>query len=95
MLNTALIYKILGSLLFLLGTLQAICAGIAFGYREDDVMSFLISTLFTCCCALVLKYLGRNADNNLSRPARDFNMVCVFTTWHGSLSDRWLHHQYY
>ena len=78
MLNTALIYKILGSLLFLLGTLQAICAGIAFGYREDDVMSFLISTLFTCCCALVLKYLGRNADNNLSR--RD-SYLLVTLTW--------------
>ena len=57
MLNTALIYKILGSLLFLLGTLQAICAGIDLGYQEDDVMSFLISTIFTCCCGLVLKYM--------------------------------------
>ena len=78
MLNTALIYKILGSLLFLLGTLQAICAGIAFCYREDDVMSFLMSTIFTCCCALVLKYLGRNADNNLSR--RD-SYLLVTLTW--------------
>jgi trk system potassium uptake protein TrkH len=78
MLNTALIYKILGSLLFLLGTLQAICAGIAFSYQEDDVMSFLISTIFTCCCALVLKYMGRNADNNLSR--RD-SYLLVTLTW--------------
>ena len=78
MLNTALIYKILGSLLFLLGTLQAICAGIALGYQEDDVMSFLISTIFTCCCGLVLKYMGRNADNNLSR--RD-SYLLVTLTW--------------
>ena len=78
MLNTALIYKILGSLLFLLGSLQAICAGIALGYHEDDVMSFLISTIFTCCCALVLKYMGRNADNNLSR--RD-SYLLVTLTW--------------
>ena len=78
MLNTALIYKILGSLLFLLETLQAICAGIAFGYQEDDVMSFLISTIFTCCCGLVLKYMGRNADNNLSR--RD-SYLLVTLTW--------------
>ena len=78
MLNTALIYKILGSLLFLLGTLQVICAGIALGYQEDDVMSFLISTIFTCCCGLVLKYLGRNADNNLSR--RD-SYLLVTLTW--------------
>ena len=78
MLNTALIYKILGSLLFLLGTLQAICSGVALGYQEDDVMSFLISTIFTCCCGLVLKYLGRNADNNLSR--RD-SYLLVTLTW--------------
>ena len=78
MLNFALIYKILGSLLFLLGALQAICAGIAIGYHEDDVMSFLISTIFTCCCGLVLKYLGRNADNNLSR--RD-SYLLVTMTW--------------
>ena len=78
MLNTALIYKILGSLLFLLGTLQAICVGVALGYQEDDVMSFLISTIFTCCCGLVLKYLGRNADNNLSR--RD-SYLLVTLTW--------------
>lgn len=76
--NIALIYKILGSLLFLLGTLEAICAGIALSYREDDVMSFLISTIFTCCCALVLKYLGHNADNNLSR--RD-SYLLVTLTW--------------
>lgn len=78
MLNIALIYKILGSLLFLLGTLQAICAGIALGYGEDDVMSFVISTIFTCCCALVLKYLGRNANNSLSR--RD-SYLLVTMTW--------------
>ena len=78
MVNFRLIYKVLGSLLFLLGTLQAVCAGIAFAYREDDVMSFLISTLFTICCGFVLKYMGRNADNNLGR--RDAYLL-VTVTW--------------
>ena len=78
MVNLPLIYKILGSLLFLLGTLQALCAGIAFGYHEHDVMSFLISTIFTTCCGFVLKYLGRNASNSLSR--RDAYLL-VTVTW--------------
>ena len=66
MLNTALIYKILGSLLFLLGTLQAICAGIALGYQEDDVMSFLISTIFTCCCSPVTDASFKSALDSIS-----------------------------
>lgn len=78
MVNFPLIYKVLGSLLFLLGTLQALCAGIAFGYHEDDVISFLISTIFTICCGLVLKYFGRHADNNLNR--RDAYLL-VTVTW--------------
>ncbi len=78
MVNFPLIYKILGSLLFLLGTLQGLCALIAFGYQEDDVISFLISTIFTICCGFVLKYMGRNANNNLGR--RDAYLL-VTVTW--------------
>ena len=78
MVNFPLIYKILGSLLFLLGTLQGLCALIAFGYREDDILSFLISALFTISCGFVLKFAGRNADNNLGR--RDAYLL-VTVTW--------------
>ena len=78
MVNFPLIYKILGSLLFLLGALQAVCAGIAFAYHEDDIMSFLISCIFTACCGFVLKYLGRDANNSLNR--RDAYLL-VTVTW--------------
>ena len=78
MVNLPLIYKILGSLLFLLGTLQAVCAGIGFAYHEDDVISFLISTIFTISCGFVLKYMGRHANNNLGR--RDAYLL-VTVTW--------------
>ena len=78
MVNFRLIYKILGSLLFLLGTLLLISAGIALFYHEDDSLSFIISTIFTWCCGFVLKYLGRHADNNLSR--RD-SYLLVTVTW--------------
>ena len=78
MINYRLIYKILGSLLFLLGVLLLVCAGIALYYKEDDIMAFLSSTLFTVCCGFVFKYMGRDADNNLSR--RD-SYLLVTVTW--------------
>ena len=67
MVNFPLIYKIIGSLLFLLSTMLAICVGIALYYGEDDMLPFLIATLLTVSVGFVFKYLGRNATNNLSR----------------------------
>ena len=78
MVNLRLIYKIIGSLLFLLGTLLLICTGISLYYKEDDMVGFLISAIFTFCGGLVLKYLGNDANNNLSR--RD-SYLLVTTTW--------------
>ncbi len=67
MVNFPLVYKIIGSLLFLLGTMLAICVMIAIYYGEDDMMAFLVSTLLTVSAGFIFKYLGRNANNNLSR----------------------------
>ena len=78
MVNFQLVYKIIGSLLFMLGGLLACCAAISLYYGEDDLMSFLISTILSISAGFVLKYLGRNADNNLSR--RD-SYFLVTTTW--------------
>ena len=78
MVNFRLIYKVLGSLLFLLSTLLFVCAGIAFFYQEDDFIAFVISTICTACGGFVLKYLGHDADNNLSR--RD-SFLLVTVTW--------------
>lgn len=47
MVNFHLIYKIIGSLLLLLGSLLTLCTGISFYYMEDDIMAFLLSTLIT------------------------------------------------
>ena len=78
MVNFQLIYKVLGALLFMLGSLLLFCATIAFCYQEDDFVAFLISALLTLCSGFVLRYLGRNADNNLSR--RD-SYLLVTVTW--------------
>ena len=78
MVNFRLIYKIIGSLLFLLGMLMGCCIIVSFIYHEDDVMAFLISTIFTICCGFLLKYFGRTDNNNLSR--RD-SYLLVTATW--------------
>ena len=78
MVNFRLIYKILGSLLFLLAVLMLGCVGIAAFFKEDDTIAFLISTIFCFCCGLVMKYLGREAINSLSR--RDAYLL-VTVTW--------------
>ncbi|MCH5306470.1 MAG: TrkH family potassium uptake protein [Prevotella sp.] len=78
MINYKLIYKILGSLQFLLGTLLLGCTAIAFFYEEDDFLAFLISAIFTFSGGFVLKYMGHDANNNLNR--RD-SYLLVTVTW--------------
>ena len=67
MINTKIIYKILGTLLFIEVSLMLWCLIVAFFYHEDDVPAFIISIIVTALGGIVLKYLGHNADNNLSR----------------------------
>ena len=78
MVNFPLVYKIIGSLLFLLGTMLGICVGISAYYQEDDLLSFLIATILTISAGFIFKYLGRNANNNLSR--RD-SYILVTSAW--------------
>ena len=78
MVNFPLIYKIIGSLLFLLGALLGICVGISIFYGEDDLLAFLISAIVTITAGFIFKYLGRNANNSLSR--RD-SYFLVTATW--------------
>lgn len=78
MVNFRLVYKILGSLLFMLGALLAGCVAVSAYYGEADLLSFLVSTILTISAGFVFKYLGRDAGNNLSR--RD-SYFLVTTTW--------------
>lgn len=78
MVNLRLIYKVLGSLLFLLGALLLLCAAVSLYYKEDDQMAFILSAVISACGGFVLKYFGRDADNNLSR--RDAYLL-VTVTW--------------
>ena len=78
MINLKLIYKIIGSLLFIEAALMAMCLIMAIAWGESDIKAFSISIAVTLVCALLLRYLGRKSDNMLSR--RDAYLV-VTLSW--------------
>lgn len=76
--NYGLLNKILGSLLFVESVFMALCFLVALAYKEDDSMAFLLSILITSGVGFVLRFIGRNASNALSR--RDSFLV-VTLAW--------------
>ncbi len=78
MIHFKIIYKILGSLLFIEASLMICCLVMALCYNEDDLFAFIVSVITTLFCAFVLRHVGRNADNFLS--LRDAYLV-VTLAW--------------
>ena len=78
MVNFHIISKIIGSLLFIEALFMACCMGISFTFHEDDIMAFIVSTLFTFGSAFLFLFMGRSAQNTLNR--RDAYVV-VTAAW--------------
>lgn len=78
MINLKLIYKIIGSLLFIETTMFLVCLGVAIGYEEEDVFTFACSVAISATAGFTMRLLGRKCDNSLSR--RDAYLV-VTLTW--------------
>ena len=78
MVNFRIIHKIIGSLLFLEAFFMGWCLALAFVHHEDDLLAFLVSMLLTFGCGFLFLYLGRDAENTLSR--RDAYVV-VTAAW--------------
>lgn len=78
MINLKLIYKIIGSLLFIESALMMVCLAMAFYFREDDILAFGVAVAATSLCGLFMRFMGRDSDNSLSR--RDAYLV-VTLTW--------------
>ena len=78
MVNFRIVSKIIGSLLFIEAFFMALCLTIAFCYKEDDVMAFLISTALTNGSALLFLNIGRNAKNTLNRQDAYVVVVAVW-----------------
>ena len=78
MINYKLLYKVLGSLLLLEAMFILVCIGVSLFYHEDDIMAFAITLIIMFIGAIVLRFMGRNADNSLGR--RDAYLL-VTLTW--------------
>lgn len=78
MINFKLLYKILGSLLFLESIMMLLCLGISFYFGEDDIMAFAVSIVITLFTGCVFEYFGRDADSRMSR--RD-SFLTVTLVW--------------
>ena len=67
MINTKLIFKILGALLNIEAAFMALCLVVSLCYSENDMVPLAITVGVTLVVALSLRWLGRGASNNLSR----------------------------
>ncbi|MBQ6652754.1 MAG: TrkH family potassium uptake protein [Prevotella sp.] len=67
MINLKSVYKVLGTLLFIEAVLMLSCLAVTICYHEDDTFTFLTSILLTVSLGFILKYLGRESNDSLSR----------------------------
>lgn len=67
MINFKLVYKVIGSLLFIEAMMMFACLLISVYYREDDILAFLIAIAITVFAAIGLKYKGYQAENSMGR----------------------------
>ena len=60
MINSKLIYKILGQLLFIEAFLLFVSLLVAYYYQQDDIFAFVVATLTTIGGGLILKWKGQD-----------------------------------
>ena len=78
MVNFRIIYKIIGSLLFIEAQFMGWCLAVACTQHEDDMLAVLLSMLLTFGAGFLFLFFGRGAENTLSR--RDAYVV-VTAVW--------------
>ncbi|MBO4827687.1 MAG: TrkH family potassium uptake protein [Prevotella sp.] len=67
MLNFKIIYKIIGTLLYIEAAMMMICMLMAIQLNGDDTLAFIISVVITIMGGIIFRYLGRNSENSLGR----------------------------
>ena len=77
LINKKMIFRILGILLFLEGIMFLVCAGVSLCYREADYIYFIYSTLIVAAVGSLFLFLGKNAENTVTR--RDGYCIVAFT----------------
>jgi trk system potassium uptake protein TrkH len=67
MINSKIIFKIMGSLLFIETAMLALAALFPLFYGEDDLWAFLLTIVGTGVSGYVFRFLGRGAEKHASR----------------------------
>jgi trk system potassium uptake protein TrkH len=67
MINYKIILRVLGGLLYGESVTMLMCMAVALCYQEDDILIFASSAIITVFAGAVLRFLGRKAENKLSR----------------------------
>ena len=78
MLNLALIYKVIGTLLQLAALRMAGCIGMSFWFKESSHLPFGLPTLIAFAIGALLLFFGHHAENRMGR--RD-GFLIVSLTW--------------
>ena len=78
MLNFPIIYKAIGTLLYLEALLLSLCMGVGLFYKETNYFTFGIPILVALGAGFLLRFAGRHAENHMGR--RD-GFLIVSMTW--------------
>ena len=97
MINSKMIYRIIGFLLLIETAMLLCCGAVSLFYKENDLQSFLISSAITTGVGILMLAIGKGAEKSLNR--RD-GYVIVSTAWiafslFGMLLYRWIYPEYY
>ena len=64
MINSKMIFRILGFLLLIETAMLLCCGGVSLFYEEGDLKSFLISSALSAGIGVVLLAIGKGAENH-------------------------------
>jgi trk system potassium uptake protein TrkH len=78
MINTKMIYRIMGFLILLETVMLLCCIGVSLYYGEDDLRSFVLAALITWVAGSGLLFAGRKAERQLGK--RD-GIIIVSISW--------------
>lgn len=78
MINSKMIYRIIGFLLLIETAMLMCCGGVSVWYKEGDLKSFMLSSAITLCVGILMLAIGKGAEKSLNR--RD-GYVIVSVAW--------------
>lgn len=78
MLNIPIVFKAIGTLLYLEALLMTFCFGVGLCYQETNYATFGVPVLIAVALGTLLRHIGRKAENHMNR--RD-GFFIVSVTW--------------